>query len=183
MKAKGIAYNPTLSVAEGTRICARRHRAAQAFVSPAGGAERLIEGTQNAATGEQFAGAREGIKHNPISLEQGSRNLVRAWQAGVTLVTGSDAGNFLILHGPTVQREIELWIAAGLPPEVALQAATANAAKLLKIDARVGTITEGKEATLLLVDGNPLQDVRALSAISTVFMKGERVVRPELLKE
>jgi imidazolonepropionase-like amidohydrolase/ABC-type multidrug transport system permease subunit len=184
MKAKGIAYNPTLSVAEGYTNFARGDtellkRSLVQQVAPKG----LIEGTQKAATGEQFAGAREGIKHHPISLEQGSRNLVRAWQAGVTLVTGSDAGNFLIFHGPTVQREIELWIAAGIPPEVALQAATANAAKLLRIDARVGTIAEGKEATLLLVDGNPLQDVRALSAISTVFMKGERVVRPELLKE
>jgi imidazolonepropionase-like amidohydrolase len=184
MKAKGIAYNPTLSVAEGYTNFARGDtellkRSLVQQVAPKG----LIEGTQKAATGEQFAGAREGIKHHPISLEQGSRNLLRAWQAGVTLVTGSDAGNFLIFHGPTVQREIELWIAAGIPPEVALQAATANAAKLLRIDARVGTIAEGKEATLLLVDGNPLQDVRALSAISTVFMKGERVVRTELLKE
>jgi imidazolonepropionase-like amidohydrolase len=184
MKAKGIAYNPTLSVAEGYTNFARGDtellkRSLVQQVAPKG----LIEGTQNAATGEQFAGAREGFKHHPISLEQGSRNLLRAWQAGVTLVTGSDAGNFLIFHGPTVQREIELWIAAGIPPEVALQAATANAAKLLRIDSRVGTIAEGKEATLLLVDGNPLQDVRALSAISTVFMKGERVVRTELLKE
>ena len=116
------------------------------------------------------------------SIEQGGRNLLRAWQAGVTLVTGSDAGNFLVLHGPTVQHEIELWIAAGIPPEVALQAATANAARLLRIDSRVGTIVAGKEATLLLVDGNPLQDARALSAVSTVFMKGERVARPELLE-
>lgn len=99
------------------------------------------------------------------------------------LVTGSDAGNFLVMHGPTVQHEIELWVAAGVPPEVALQAATANAAKLLRADSRIGTVEKGKEATLLIVDGNPLQDVRALSAVSIVLMKGERVIRSELFKQ
>ncbi|MEO5719399.1 MAG: amidohydrolase family protein, partial [Chthoniobacterales bacterium] len=96
---------------------------------------------------------------------------------------GSDAGNFLVLHGPTVQREIELWVAAGIPIEVALQAATSNAAKLLRADHRIGTIEKGKEASLLVVDGNPLQDVRALSAISVVFLKGERVARSTLFEQ
>ena len=182
MKARGVAYNPTLSVAEGYSNFARSNtdllkRSLVQQVAP----KELLEGTERAATGEQLAGMREGIRHYPMSLEQGSQNLVRAWQAGVTLVTGSDSGNFLVFHGPTVQHEIELWAAAGIPVEVALQAATANAAKLLRIDARVGTIAEGKEATLLVVDGNPLEDVRALSAISAVMMKGERVVRAELL--
>lgn len=176
MKVKGIAFDPTLSVAEGYMNFARGNtdllkRSLVQQVAP----KDLLEGTERAATGEQLAGVREGIRHYPISLEQGGRNLLRAWQEGVTLVTGSDAGNFLVFHGPTVQREIELWVAAGIPAEVALQAATANAAKLLGIDSRVGTITEGKEATLLVVDGNPLEDVRALSAISVVMMKGERV--------
>jgi imidazolonepropionase-like amidohydrolase len=118
-----------------------------------------------------------------LSVDQGGKNLLKAWHAGVPLVTGSDAGNFLVLHGPTVQHEIELWVAAGIPVEVALQAATANAAKLLRADSRIGTVEKGKEATLLLVDGNPLQDVRALSSISTVFMKGERVARTELFEQ
>jgi len=82
-----------------------------------------------------------------------------------------------------VQREIELWVAAGIPPEVALQAATFNAARLLRADNRIGTIEKGKEASLLVVDGNPLQDVHALSAILVVMMKGERVVRSELFEQ
>jgi imidazolonepropionase-like amidohydrolase len=82
-----------------------------------------------------------------------------------------------------VQREIELWVAAGIPINVAVQAATSNAAKLLRIDGRVGTIEKGKEATLLVVDGNPLQDVHALSSISVVLMKGERVARADLFEQ
>ena len=82
-----------------------------------------------------------------------------------------------------MQREIELWVAAGIPPEVALQAATSNAAKLLRADNRIGTIEKGKEATLLIVDGNPLQDVRALSSVSVVLLKGERVNRNTLFEQ
>jgi imidazolonepropionase-like amidohydrolase len=99
------------------------------------------------------------------------------------LVTGTDAGNFLVLHGPTVQHEVELWVMAGIPIEVALQAATLNAAKLLRVDSRFGTVEKGKEATLLIVDGNPLQDVKALSGVSAVFLKGERVNRTTLLQD
>jgi len=113
----------------------------------------------------------------------GTPRLEQVPGAGLILVTGTDAGNFLVLHGPTVQHEIELWVAAGIPIEVALQAATLNAEKLLRADSRVGTVEKGKEATLLIVDGNPLQDVRALSTVSTVFMKGERVNRTALLQE
>ena len=184
MKAKGIALDPTLSVAEGFASFARGDTSLlkRSLVQQVGPKE-LIEGTEHAAAAEKFAGLREGISHYPMSVDQGSRNLVKAWRAGVPLVTGSDAGNFLVLHCPTVQHEIELWVAAGIPIEVALQAATSNAAKLLRADSRFGTIEKGKEATLLLVDGNPLQDVKALSAISAVFMKGERVSRTELFKQ
>ena len=66
---------------------------------------------------------------------------------------------------------------------MALQAATSNAAKLLRADARIGTVEKGKEASLLIVDGNPLQDVKALSSVSAVFMKGERVNRSTLLQD
>jgi imidazolonepropionase-like amidohydrolase/ABC-type multidrug transport system permease subunit len=184
MKAKGMVLDPTLSVAEGFKSFARGDttllkRSLVQQVSP----KDLIAGTERAAVDEKWKGLREGLTHYPMTVEQGGANLLKAWRAGVTLVTGSDAGNFLVLHGPTVQHEIELWAAAGIPVEVALQAATLNAAKLLRADSRFGTIEKGKEASLLVVDGNPLQDVKALSAISAVFMKGERVNRAELFKQ
>jgi imidazolonepropionase-like amidohydrolase len=184
MKAKNIAYDPTLSVVEGFTSFAKGDttllkRSLVQQVTP----KDLLSGTEKAATSDQFKGLREGLSHYPMSMEIGGKNLTKAWHAGVLLVTGSDAGNFLVLHGPTVQHEIELWVAAGIPIDVALQAATYNAAKLLRADSRIGTIEKGKEATLLIVDGNPLQDVRALSSISAVFMKGERVIRSELFEQ
>jgi len=184
MKTKNIAYDPTLSVVEGLTNFAKSDttllkRSLVQQVTP----KDLLSGTEKAAAGDQFKGVREGLSHYPMSLEIGGRNLLKAWHAGVLLVTGSDAGNFLVFHGPTVQHEIELWVAAGIPVDVALQAATYNAAKLLRADSRIGTIEKGKEATLLIVDGNPLQDVRALSSISAVFLKGERVIRSDLFEQ
>jgi imidazolonepropionase-like amidohydrolase len=143
----------------------------------------LLEGTAKAATSAEMKSIRNGLSHYPLSMDIGDRNLRKAWQAGVMLVTGSDAGNPLVLHGPTIQREIELWVAGGIPAPVALQAATSNAAKLLRADQRMGTIEKGKEANLLVVDGNPLEDVRVLSSISYVFLKGERVTRTTLFEQ
>ena len=184
MKAKGIAYDPTLCVAEGFTNFARGDttllkRSLVEQVTP----KDLLEGTEKAATSDQFKPLREGIGHYPMSVQTGGNNLLKAWRAGVMLVTGSDAGNFLVMHGPTVQHEIELWVAAGIPIDVALQAATNNAARLLRADNRIGTIEKGKEASLLIVDGNPLQDVHALSSISVVFMKGENVARRKLFDQ
>ena len=184
MKAKGIAFDPTLSVVEGLSDFAKgktdllKRSLVQQVTT-----KELLTGTEHAASNAEMKSMRDELSHYPLSMEIGRRNLLNAWQAGIMLVTGSDAGNFLVLHGPTVQREIELWVAAGIPPEVALQAATANAAKLLRADNRIGTIVKGKDATLLVVDGNPLQDVRALSAISNVFLKGERVRRTEIFEQ
>ena len=104
-------------------------------------------------------------------------------RAGVTLVTGSDAGNPLVIHGPTVQQELALWVQAGIPPSVALTAATHNAARLLRVDNRIGSIEVGHEANLLLVDGDPLSDISATERISLVVYKGERVRRPGLFDQ
>ncbi|MEP7071167.1 MAG: amidohydrolase family protein [Verrucomicrobiota bacterium] len=184
MKVKHIAYDPTLSVAEGFTNFARGDTSLlKGSLVQQVTAKDLLAGTESAAKSDQFKPLREGIGRYPISLAVGAKNLEKAWRAGVTLVTGSDAGNFLVFHGPTVQHEIELWVAAGIPAPVALQAATQNGAKLLGIDQRTGTVEPGKEATLLVVDGNPLQDAKALSSVSTVFFKGERVVRSDLFDQ
>ena len=184
MATRGIAFDPTLSVAEGfTDFSKGKTDLLKRSLAQQVATKELLTGTEHATTNDEMKPFREQISHYPMSVELGDRNLMKAWRAGVLLVTGSDAGNFLVIHGPTVQREIELWVAAGIPSEVALQAATFNAAKLLRADKRIGTIEKGKEATLLIVDGNPLQDVRALSSISYVFLKGERVARTTLFKQ
>ena len=66
---------------------------------------------------------------------------------------------------------------------MALQAATVNAAKLLGAAKRIGAIRQGLDADLLLVDGNPLQDISATERISLVVLKGERIRRAALLTQ
>jgi imidazolonepropionase-like amidohydrolase len=104
-------------------------------------------------------------------------------RAGVILVTGTDSGNPMLLHGPALHRELQLWIEAGIPPAVALQAATYNGAQLLRASDRMGLIKKGYEANLLLIDGNPLKDISVTERISMVMFKGERVDRSELFDQ
>ena len=70
-----------------------------------------------------------------------------------------------------------------IPAAVALQAATANAARLLRMENQTGSIRPGNDADLLIVDGNPLEDITATERISMVVFKGERVERTELLDQ
>ena len=117
-----------------------------------------------------------------LSGHAGAHAVAVAQQHGVTLVTGSDAGNFLVIHGPTVQHEVQLWVQAGLPVAVALQAATLNGAQLLR-NPKIGAVRVGNDADLLIVDGNPLEDVSATERISMVIFKGERIRRAELFEQ
>ncbi len=108
---------------------------------------------------------------------------MKAFRAGETLIVATGAGKNLVFHGPSVQHELELWVVSGIPPQDALRAATLNSAKALHADQRIGSIEKGKDATMLVVDGNPLEDIKATEAISFVMFKGERINRSELFKE
>jgi imidazolonepropionase-like amidohydrolase/ABC-type multidrug transport system permease subunit len=179
MAKQGVYYDPTLSVAEGYRDfrSGNPYLINRSLLQQVGPKELLNN------TLKYIKSDHKPLFDFPIDLDIAKDNLLRAWKAGVTLVTGSDAGNPMVFHGPTTQREIQLWIDAGIPAPVALQAATANSAKFLGASDRFGTIRKGMEATLLVVDGNPLQDPKALESISNVFLKGERVDRSSLFDQ
>ena len=89
-------------------------------------------------------------------------------QAGVPIVAGSDTG----LAGYGLHRELELYVQAGLTPMEAIQSATLVAARAMKLDADSGTVEPGKRADLLLVDGNPLDDIRNLRRVVSVVSAG-----------
>jgi imidazolonepropionase-like amidohydrolase len=101
----------------------------------------------------------------------------------VLLVVGTDSGYPMAVHGASVHRELQLWVEGGVPPSVALEGATHNAARLLGADQRIGLIRKGYDASLLLVDGNPAQDISATERISTVFFKGERANRADIFDQ
>jgi len=100
-----------------------------------------------------------------------------ALAAGVKVVAGTDAGG----HGhPNNAVELEHLVAAGMSPMQALQAATSLAAECLALEPEIGTIEKGKWADLVVVDGDPLRDVRILqdpARIKQVWKAGVTVTR------
>lgn len=87
-------------------------------------------------------------------------------EAGVPIVAGTDG------EGRELVREIELYAQAGMSPAEALQTATINVARLVGADQRTGSIAVGKEADLLLVDGDVSRDLGALRRVETVVSDG-----------
>jgi imidazolonepropionase-like amidohydrolase/ABC-type multidrug transport system permease subunit len=184
MAKQGTFYDPTLSVGEGLKDFAagKTSLLKRSLVQQVGPPE-LLEGTEDAMASRETEPVRTALGRYPIDMGIAIDNLKRAHQHGVSLVTGSDAGNFLVIHGPTVQHELDLWVQAGIPAAVALRAATFNAARLLRAEKRIGSIQPGNDADLLVVDGNPLDDITATERISLVVFKGERVDRTELFHQ
>lgn len=108
------------------------------------------------------------------------------WKAGVPLMAGSDSPEFFLVQGFSLHDELEMFVKAGLTPFAALQTATINPAAYLGVDKQKGTIEEGKEADLLLLDKNPLNNIRNTRAIRAVFKKGiiyDKKALTELLEE
>jgi len=89
-------------------------------------------------------------------------------KAGVAIVPGSDTG----LVGYGLHREIELYVQAGMTPLEAIQSATIVSARAMKLDGELGTVEAGKRADLILVDGDPLADIRNLRKVSRVITNG-----------
>jgi len=184
MAKAGVSYDPTLCVVEafsklGTHPDELLSRSLVQQVVP----PKLLESTRKALRSEKMSTLPERLKPFGAGLEQAKENLKRAYQAGVPLVAGSDAGNLLVFHGPSLHRELQLWVSAGIPPTSALQAATYNAACLLGADSHIGSIQNGRDADLLLVDGNPLEDITATERISQIIYKGERINRSRLFDQ
>ena len=99
------------------------------------------------------------------------KNLKRLADAGATIAAGTDAGNTRTLHGPSLHREFILMAEAGLTPMQILVSATSNGARLMGRE-DVGRIAEGMHADFLILDADPLADIRNTRRINSVFRAG-----------
>ncbi len=111
-------------------------------------------------------------------MEIAQKVIAALHSAGIPIVAGSDTG----LVGYGLNRELELYVQAGLTPMEAIQSATLIPARAMKLDADSGTVEAGKRADLLLVDGNPLDDIRSLRRVVNVIANGRLYSSPELAR-
>jgi imidazolonepropionase-like amidohydrolase len=182
-RSQGTYYVPTLTVLDGYRQVAGRHfeRDRQPFpcVDPATRAKALATDTVALALRPSAAALEERSSRAARSFAQGLANLKRVHDAGIPVALGTDAGNPLTLHGASVFMELEAMQAAGLAPQDVLVAATRNAAQAAGLDS-VGTVTAGSVADLVVLDADPLADIRNVRRIALVVRRGETYTRREL---
>jgi imidazolonepropionase-like amidohydrolase len=101
-------------------------------------------------------------------------------RAGVPMMAGTDVGNPFVYPGFSVHDELALFVRAGLTPEKALKTATCDPAKFLGLLDRLGTVERGKVADLVLLDANPLEDIRNTQKVRAVVLNGRYLDRAEL---
>lgn len=104
-------------------------------------------------------------------------------RAGIPFLAGTDTPpGVYVFPGFSLHEELQRFVAAGFTPMEALQTATLNPAKFLGMEDRLGTIEKGKLADLVLLDANPLDDIRNTQRIAAVIVNGRYLSRADLDK-
>ncbi|HUU36441.1 MAG TPA: amidohydrolase family protein [Vicinamibacterales bacterium] len=151
-----------------------------------GGVRRLLEGNPGLRDDARFTlypkwmqdGVRSPVRGAPgggADSPGNDRMVMDIMRAGGKIVAGTDTPNGLNLHG-----ELNAYVKAGMTPAQALRAATVTAAEALNLDA--GAIAVGKLADIVLVDGNPLQDIGDALQVKRVIANGRSYTMDDLLK-
>lgn len=125
-------------------------------------------------------GEKAGILEESLAKERKTgktqrESFSKAVEAGIPVVMGTDAGVYP--HGNNL-KQLSRMVQFGMTPMQALQGGTINAAKLLKQEANIGSLQEGRYADIIAVKGNPLEDLSILEDVSFV-MKGGEVYKGE----
>lgn len=110
-------------------------------------------------------------------LEVARRNLKKLFDSGVRIAMGTDTGPVGRFQGYFELMEIEMMVEAGLTPRQALLASTSVAAACQQIDRDLGTVQAGKWADFVVLNADPLADIRNIRQIDSVYVAGNRVAR------
>ena len=99
----------------------------------------------------------------------------KCYDAGIPMAVGCDAGIPFVPFGEAVHDEMACLNEAGIPPLEVITMATGGNARLLKMEDRIGTIEPGKDADLIVLEKDPLEDIRNTKTIQLVVSKGKIV--------
>lgn len=175
MKAKHIAYIPTLSLDEFAFIYAQK----PAWINDEFFKASLEPGVYEMITSSAY---QEGLKNsssferNMKGFETALKNLKKIYDAGILVALGTDSGATPVrAQGFSEHNELALMVQAGLTPMQAIGVATKNAAEVLQVNNRFGTIEKGKIADLIILDANPLDDIKNTRKINAVYKAGVKV--------
>jgi imidazolonepropionase-like amidohydrolase len=174
VKERHVWYIPTLTVDESAFIYAQRPEFMDtAFFKAAAGPKLLakLEAPEYAA---KINGDPQTAQHEK-DFRTDQMNLKKMFDGGVQVGFGTDSGAVVgRIPGFAEHRELELMVMAGLTPMQAITAATGENAKLLRAGDR-GTIAVGKRADLLVLDGDPLADIKNTRRIVAVYHDGRAI--------
>jgi imidazolonepropionase-like amidohydrolase len=173
VKNRDIIYMTTLWVEDGYRMVLDQQVALNDIEKKTGDPEVIATWSELAKIPKgEIPG---GIPHIPAPPKRpvAYDNLMLLESAGVRIVGATDAGNIGTLHGPALHREMELMAAAGLRNMDILVSVTKTAAAVMGRQAEVGTLEKGKFADLVILDADPLADIKNTRKIFKVMKAGE----------
>jgi imidazolonepropionase-like amidohydrolase len=153
--------------------CARLFKSKGAFLVPTAYVAEFVGKQVEKFSADPRRLPAEALRH---WTRAAMANPGRAWRAGIRLGVGSDSGSRNDAHATA--REIELFVASGVPVGDAIAAATVTNAEILNMQDRVGRIRPGYEADLIALTGDPLLDVSKLHGVSFVMKGGSIVASP-----
>jgi len=108
------------------------------------------------------------------------RILLALYRTGAGLILGADSPQVYSVPGFSLGHEMRAMVEAGVPTYAVLEAATKNAAAFFGQEAEFGTVAVGKRADLILVEGNPLEDVRNVHRQAGVMVRGRWLPKDEI---
>jgi imidazolonepropionase-like amidohydrolase len=117
---------------------------------------------------------------NKKRWEMRSRIVGMMHRAGVRLIAGTDSGAIYVIPGFSIHDELQLMVDAGLSTLTVLQAATINPAKFLGKEKELGTIEKGRLADFVLLEANPLKNIKNTRRIAAVVVNGQYLPKESL---
>jgi imidazolonepropionase-like amidohydrolase len=124
------------------------------------------------------ASARPGAKPYHCTPDLAARLANQAWREGVTISAGTDGHTLAVNPYPALHEELELLVEkAGMPPAQVIRSATLVGAMTIGQDKAMGTIAPGKLANMVVVEKNPLENIRNLRSVLLTVKRGHRFPR------